>query len=221
MNIAIDGPAGAGKSTIAKILAKKLGFTYLDTGAMYRAVALKADRAGIAVSDEAAVEELLRALSLDVVYGGDGSQRVILDGEDVSDAIRAHRVSKLASDVSALSAVRLAMVDLQRAIAEKTDTVLDGRDIGTFVLPGAEFKFYLTASVDERARRRYLQLKEKGEPCDLESIKRDIAERDKNDAGRALAPLKKADDALEVDTTELSVDGVVNVLYSRVRRAKQ
>lgn len=215
MIIAIDGPAGAGKSTIAKLLAAKLYILYLDTGAMYRAVGLKALNSGVSVTDEAAVEKMLKNTKVDVSVEN-GVQRVFLDGTDVSAEIREHRVSKAASDISAVPCVRYKMVELQREIAKKRDTVLDGRDIGTFVLPNAEHKFFLTASVDERAKRRYNELIKKGESCELSKIKADITERDYNDTHRALAPLKKADDAVEVDTTNLSIDEVVNVLLAAI-----
>lgn len=215
MIIAIDGPAGAGKSTIAKLLAAKLGILYLDTGAMYRAVGLKALNSGVSVTDEAAVEAMLKNTKVDVSVEN-GVQLVFLDGADVSAEIREHRVSKAASDISAVPCVRYKMVELQREIAKKRDTVLDGRDIGTFVLPGAEHKFFLTASVDERAKRRYNELIKKGESCEFDKIKADITERDYNDTHRALAPLKKADDAVEVDTTKLSIDEVVSVLLAAI-----
>lgn len=208
MIIAIDGPAGAGKSTIAKLLAKELNILYLDTGAMYRAVGLKALKSGTSISDAAAVESMLTKTQVDVTVEN-GIQHVYLDGEDVSTEIREHSVSKAASDISAVPCVRYKMVELQREIAAKSDTILDGRDIGTFVLPNAEHKIFLTASVDERASRRYKELIEKGVDCKLDDIKADIAARDYNDSHRALAPLKKAADAVEVDTTGMSIPQVV------------
>ena len=213
MIIAIDGPGGAGKSTIAKLLAKKLNILYLDTGAMYRAVGLKALRSGVDIKDEKAVDAMLKTTEIDVKVV-DGTQKVYLDGEDVSVAIREHRVSKAASDISAVPCVRYAMVDLQRIIASKRDTVLDGRDIGTFVLPNAEHKIYLTASVEERALRRYNELRAKGEDCTLEKIAEDIATRDYNDSHRALAPLKKADDAVEIDSTFMTIEEVAQKIIS-------
>lgn len=209
MIIAIDGPAGAGKSTIAKLLAKKLGILYLDTGAMYRAVGLKAVENGVDISDEDAVKKMLDSTTVDVKIC-DSVQRVYLDGQDVTGRIREHRVSKAASDISAVPCVRYKMVELQREIASRCDTVLDGRDIGTFVLPNAEYKIFLTASVAERARRRYEELKAKGEDCTLESITADIEKRDYNDSHRALAPLRKADDAVEIDTTDLTIEEVAD-----------
>ena len=213
MNIAIDGPAGAGKSTIAKLLAAKLGILYLDTGAMYRAVGLKALNTGVDISDAAAVEKMLSDTKIDVTQEN-GVQHVYLDGNDVSSAIRENAVSKAASDISAVPCVRYKMVELQREIASKCDTVLDGRDIGTFVLPNAEYKIFLTASAEERAKRRYAELKAKGSTLTLEQIKDDIVKRDYNDSHRTLAPLKKADDATEVDTTAMSIDDVVCRIYA-------
>lgn len=215
MNIAIDGPAGAGKSTIAKILAARLGILYLDTGAMYRAVGYKAIKSGVSVSDLAAVENMLKNTTVDVRVE-DGVQHVYLDGEDVSGVIRTPEVSRAASDISALPPVRHAMVDLQRIIAAKQDTVLDGRDVGTFVLPNAEHKFFLTASVEERAKRRYKELVGRGENCDFEKIRKDIETRDYNDSHRALAPLKKADDAVEVDTTFMTIEEVADKLATLI-----
>ena len=216
MNIAIDGPSGAGKSTVAKILSKRLGIVYLDTGAMYRAVGLKAYRAGISPMDAESVGRMLAGTKIDIVYDN-GFQKVLLDHEDVSVEIRAHHISKYASDVSKIHAVRLAMVGLQREIAAKADSVLDGRDIGTFVLPNAEYKFFLTADVVERAKRRFLELKAKGAECNLSEIERDIAARDYNDSTRDFAPLKKADDAVIVDSTCLSIDGTVEKMLSCIK----
>lgn len=219
MNIAIDGPAGAGKSTIAKLLAAKLGILYLDTGAMYRAVGLKALNTGVDISDEAAVEKMLADTKIDVTQEN-GVQHVYLDGNDVSSAIRENAVSKAASDISAVPCVRYKMVELQREIASRCDTVLDGRDIGTFVLPNAEYKIFLTASAEERAKRRYAELKAKGSTLTLEQIKDDIVKRDYNDSHRTLAPLKKADNATEVDTTAMSIDDVVGRIYAIIGAKK-
>lgn len=215
MNIAIDGPAGAGKSTIAKRLSGELGFLYLDTGAMYRAVALAMLGKNVPADNESEVAKLLEIADIDIRYEN-GKQKVFLGGEDVSERIREHSVSKAASDFSALPCVRLKMVELQREIAGKTDTILDGRDIGTYVLPKAEIKFFLTASVEERARRRYAELKEKGVDCTLDGIRKDIETRDYNDSHRAFAPLKKADDAVEIDTTGMSIDEVTKFMLGIV-----
>lgn len=219
MNIAIDGPAGAGKSTIAKLLAAKLGILYLDTGAMYRAVGLKALNTGVDIADASAVEKMLADTKIDVKQEG-GVQHVYLDGKDVSVDIRENRVSKAASDISAVPCVRYKMVELQREIAAKCDTVLDGRDIGTFVLPNAEHKIFLTASAEERAKRRYAELKTKGSDLTFEQIKDDILKRDYNDSHRALAPLKKADDATEVDTTSMTIEEVTEKLCAIIGAKK-
>lgn len=219
MNIAIDGPAGAGKSTIAKLLAAKLGILYLDTGAMYRAVGLKALNTGVDIADASAVEKMLADTKIDVKQEG-GVQHVYLDSKDVSVDIRENRVSKAASDISAVPCVRYKMVELQREIAAKCDTVLDGRDIGTFVLPNAEHKIFLTASAEERAKRRYAELKAKGSDLTFEQIKDDILKRDYNDSHRALAPLKKADDATEVDTTSMTIEEVTEKLCAIIGAKK-
>ena len=194
-NIAIDGPAGSGKSTVAKLLANDCHILYLDTGAMYRACALAALRAGIDVADEVQVCELMRDLALSVVYR-DGVQHTLLADEDVSALLRSPEVSMAASTISRHPSVRLKMVEKQREIAGKMSCVLDGRDIGTFVLPDADFKFYLTASPEVRAKRRYDEMVARGEQVDFEALKRDIAARDEQDSTRALAPLKKADNAI-------------------------
>lgn len=217
MIIAIDGPAGAGKSTIAKKLAAQLSILYLDTGAMYRAVGLKSISCGISAKDEKAVDDMLADTTVDVVLEN-GEQKIYLDGVDVSGSIRTPDVSTAASDISAVPSVRYKMVELQREIASKRDTILDGRDIGTFVLPNAEHKIFLTASVSERAERRYKELVERGVNCDFDTIKKDIESRDYNDSHRALAPLKKADDAVEIDTTSLTIDEVVEKILNVIKR---
>lgn len=208
INIAIDGPAGAGKSTIAKAVAKDLGIIYLDTGAMYRATAYLALQKGIDPKDEQKVSEMLEDLKMDVVYK-DGDQHIIVNGIDATPYLREHYMSKAASDISALPCVRYKMVDLQRDFASKNDVVLDGRDIGTFVLPNANCKFFLTASPEERAQRRMKDLEEKGEKVDYQTLLSDIIQRDYNDSHREVAPLKQADDADFVDTTQMSVEDVV------------
>lgn len=208
LNIAIDGPAGAGKSTIAKAVAKDLGIIYLDTGAMYRATAYLALQKGIDPKDEQKVSEMLEDLKMDIVYK-DGDQHIIVNGIDATPYLREHYMSKEASDISALPCVRYKMVDLQRDFASKNDVVLDGRDIGTFVLPNANCKFFLTASPEERAQRRMKDLEEKGEKVDYQTLLSDIIQRDYNDSHREVAPLKQADDADFVDTTQMSVEDVV------------
>lgn len=213
MIIAIDGPSGAGKSTVAKLLAARLNLAYLDTGAMYRAVGLKAYESGVSVADEDKIAQLLAKTTIDIVFEG-GANIIMLDGRDVSTKIREHHISKLASDVSALKTVRLAMVELQREIASRKPCILDGRDIGTFVLPNADYKFFLTAGVDERAKRRYEELKSRGQQCDFEQLKQDIIQRDYNDSHRDFAPLKKADDAIEIDSTLLGIEQVVEKMLS-------
>lgn len=216
INIAIDGPAGAGKSTIARLLAEKLGYLYLDTGAMYRAVGLKVFRSGLAVDDEAKIGEMLDTTELDIVYT-DGAQKIFLDGKDVSEEIREHNVSAYASYVSRIKAVRLKMVEMQRDIAAKQNCILDGRDIGTFVLPNAEYKFFLTANSRERAKRRFAELKAKGVECNLEQIEKDIITRDYNDSHREFAPLKQADDAVVIDTSDMNIGQVAEKIINTVR----
>mgnify|MGYP005767058379 FL=1 len=215
-NIAIDGPAGSGKSTVAKLLANDCHILYLDTGAMYRACALAALKAGIDVADEVQVCELMRDLALSVVYR-DGVQHTLLGNEDVSALLRSPEVSMAASTISRHPSVRLKMVEKQREIAGKMSCVLDGRDIGTFVLPDADFKFYLTASPEVRAKRRYDEMVARGEQVDFEALKRDIAARDEQDSTRALAPLKKADDAILIDTSDMTVDEVLDTLKRKMQ----
>ena len=210
-SIAIDGPAGAGKSTIAKKIAEKKNLTYIDTGAMYRACALKAIRLGLSCSDSDSVGRMMKDTRIEFKAGSGGERKIFLDGEDVSGLIRSPEVSKGASDISALVPVRLSMAELQRDMAKGLDVILDGRDIGTYVLPDAELKIYLTASADERTRRRLEEMRNRGDDSStMEEVRRDIDYRDRNDSRRELAPLRKADDAVEIDTTGLSIDQVVN-----------
>lgn len=211
INIAIDGPSGAGKSTIAKSIAARKKITYLDTGAMYRAVGLKVYLTNSDMYDENQLSNILDNLDLDIKYVN-GEQKVFLDGKDVSKDIREHHISKLASDVSAIPACRLKLVDLQRRIAEKSDCVLDGRDIGTYVLPYANVKIFLTASPEVRATRRYKELLAKGQKVEYDKVLSDINERDKNDSSRAFAPLKKADDAVEIDSSDMTIEQVIAVI---------
>lgn len=211
INIAIDGPSGAGKSTIAKSIAARKKITYLDTGAMYRAVGLKVYMTDSDMYDENQLDRILDNLDLDIKYVN-GEQKVFLDGKDVSKDIREHQISKLASDVSAIPACRLKLVDLQRRIAEKSDCVLDGRDIGTYVLPDANVKIFLTASPEVRATRRYKELLAKGQKVEYDKVLSDINERDKNDSSRAFAPLKKADDAVEIDSSDMTIEQVIAVI---------
>ena len=213
--VAIDGPAGAGKSTVAKEVAKLLHITYLDTGAMYRAVALKCLRLGLDPNREEDVLTFLNETDVDIRYRND-AQLVFLDGEDVSAAIRENRISGAASDISRLKPVRLKLVELQRKIAEKQSVIMDGRDIGTYVLPHAKYKFFLTAAPEERASRRYLELLAKGENVRYEQVLADIMTRDENDSKRDFAPLKKAEDAVLIDTSHYTVREVVAKLVETI-----
>ncbi len=213
-SIAIDGPSGAGKSSMAKAIAAKYSFIYVDTGAIYRTVGLAAHRRGISCSDEAAVSKILPELNIEMKYDGQGEQRMYLDGEDVSSDIRLPEISICASDVSALPAVRAFLLEMQRSMARTNNVIMDGRDIGTVVLPDADVKIFLTASSAERARRRLLQLMEKGINEDYEKVLREIEYRDQQDSNRDIAPLKPADDAVIVDTSELDIDGTIAVLSS-------
>ncbi len=216
LNIAIDGPAGSGKSTVAKRIAADLHILYLDTGAMYRACALKALEAGADTENEAELMDLFREMKLDIEYEN-GVQKTILDGKDVSEEIRMPKVSMAASVVSRHASVRMHMVEKQREIAGKMSCVLDGRDIGTYVLPDADFKFYLTASPEVRARRRYNEMVKKGLTVDFETLKKDIARRDEQDMNRAFAPLKQAEDAVLVDTSEMTIDEVVAFVENKMQ----
>ena len=211
INIAIDGPAGAGKSTVAKAVAKDLGIIYLDTGAMYRATAYYALQQNISVTDEESVKAMLETMSMDIVYE-DGVQQIYVNGINTTPYLREHYMSKAASDISALPPVRYKMVELQREFAKSPDVVLDGRDIGTFVLPDANCKFYMTATAEERATRRYKELVEKGQSVDYDTLIKDIIQRDYNDSHREVAPLKQAEDAEFVDTTEMGIDDVVSYI---------
>ena len=209
MNIAIDGPAGAGKSTIARLAAKELGFVYVDTGAMYRAIALYLLDNHTDINDEADLKKALDSININIVYEN-GVQHVFLDPVDVSEEIRSEKVGNMASTSSALAPVRAKLLDLQRDVAAKNDVIMDGRDIGTNILPNAELKIYLTASVDVRAKRRYDELKLKGESPDLEEIKKGIEQRDYQDMNRDIAPLKQAEDAVFLDTSDMSISEVVD-----------
>jgi len=214
--IAIDGPAASGKSTTAQLLAEKLGYVYIDTGAMYRACALKAKKMGIDINDEESIRELLDDIDIRI-ENHNSKNRIFLDGEDVSEDIRADDISALASAISAIPAVRYKMVELQRKMGEKGGVILDGRDIGTFVFPTAEVKFFLTASPEVRAKRRWLELQQKGINKDFSEVLADLVKRDNNDSQRALAPLKKADDAIEVDTSNMTIEEQTDCLYQIIR----
>ena len=222
-SIAIDGPSGAGKSTLAKRLAQELGFLYVDTGAIYRTVALKALWEKADPSDPAQVVPLLEGLELHMGYDSDGVQRMYLEGEDVSAAIRRHKVSGAASQVSAIPEVRAFLLDVQRRLAEEHSVVMDGRDIGTVVLPDAEVKVFLTASPEARARRRCLELGGRGTPQPYEKVLEEIRERDWNDTHRSIAPLRQAEDAVLLDTTDLdfqeSREALLAILRERTNGA--
>lgn len=213
MNIAIDGPAGAGKSTIARLASKKLGFLYVDTGAMYRAIALYLLNNDTDITDKEALDKALSEISIDIVYA-DEVQHVILNGDDVSSKIREERVGNMASKSAALPEVRKKLLFLQRDIAAKNDVIMDGRDIGTNILPNAELKIYLTASVEVRAKRRYDELVEKGQSPDINIIKDDIEKRDYQDMHREIAPLKQAEDAVLLDSSYMTIEEVVEKIIA-------
>lgn len=208
VNIAIDGPAGAGKSTIARRLASELGYIYVDTGAMYRAMAYEFLCKGIDPEDETAISAAAEQADVSIIYQ-DGEQRVILNGEDVSRCIRDEKVGNMASVTSAYPEVRRKLVDLQRRLAATSSVIMDGRDIGTVVLPNADVKIYLTASSAVRAQRRYDELQAKGQPCELAAIEQDIIDRDYRDMHRTQSPLRQAEDAVLLDTSELTIEEVI------------
>lgn len=201
ISITIDGPSGAGKSTMARALAQEMGYLYVDTGAIYRTVGLAVQRRGVDPQDPQAVEQVLGQVDITMGYGSDGAQRMYLDGEDVSQAIRQHEISRYASQVAALAPVRAFLLNKQRHLADNHNVIMDGRDIGTVVLPQAEVKIFLTADAKDRAQRRYMELLERGQQADLEQVLADVVERDRQDMERPIAPLKKAEDATVVDTT--------------------
>lgn len=212
-NIAIDGPAGAGKSTIAKLVAKELGFIYVDTGAMYRGLAVHFLKKGIVPGEVEKIEAACEDAKVELGYEN-GVQQVYLNGENITSQLREEAVGNMASVSSAVPAVRAKLLDLQRNLAKEKDVVMDGRDIGTNVLPNADVKVYLTASVECRAMRRFKELEEKGEACDFEQIKQDIQERDERDMTREIAPLKQAEDATLIDSSEMGIDDVVKAIIA-------
>ncbi len=218
VNIAIDGPAGAGKSTVAKRIAEEFGYLYVDTGAMYRAMALFFLQKGIDGRDEAAIEAACREVSVSLEYR-DGAQQVLLNGENVTDRIRTEEVSRMASVTSVYRAVREKLVQQQRELARRRDVVMDGRDIGTAVLPDATLKVYLTASSRVRALRRFKELKERGEEVNLEAIEEEIIRRDERDMNRALSPLKRANDAVLLDSSEMTLEEVLREMEELVEDA--
>jgi len=215
--IAIDGPAGAGKSTVAKAIAERLGYNYLDTGAMYRAAAYYMLENGIQPSDAEKVVAKLGDMRMRIEYN-DGVQRVIVNGKDVTPFIRTPEISKGSSDIAVIPEVRHKLVDIQRGVSGDYDIVMDGRDIGTYVLPDADFKFYITASARERAKRRYLELKETDQTADLDRIEMEIIARDKTDMSREFAPLKQAEDAVYVDTTEMGREEVIGHIIKIINK---
>lgn len=215
-NVAIDGPAGAGKSTIAKLVAKKKGYIYVDTGAMYRGLAIHFLKKKADPEDRQAVAEACRDAEVTIGYE-DGVQQIYLNGENVTGMLRTEEVGNMASKTSAIPEVREKLLELQRSLAREKDVIMDGRDIGTNILPDADVKIYLTASVETRAERRYKELKEKGEKCDLAEISRDIRERDERDMTREIAPLKKAEDAVLVDSSDMTIKEVVDEICRHCR----
>ncbi|MFD2168722.1 (d)CMP kinase [Tumebacillus lipolyticus] len=219
LRVALDGPAGAGKSTVAKLVAKSLGLTYVDTGAMYRAITWKALQEQINPADEAALTAISSRVQIDFKLTSEG-QDVFLDGVDITEEIRARDVTANVSAVSAVPGVRASLVKLQQEIANKMGVVMDGRDIGTVVLPDADVKIWLTASVEERARRRYEEMTAKGHQLDFEQLKRDIERRDELDSGREHSPMKRADDAVIVDTSGLGIEAVVEKILHICRSAE-
>ena len=218
-NVAIDGPAGAGKSTIAKLVAKEKGFIYVDTGAMYRAIALYLIRKGVGIDDNAGFEKYCGEANVSIEYDN-GTQIVLLNGENVNGLIRTQEVGNMASASSTNGKVRAQLLELQRKLARENDVVMDGRDIGTNILPNAECKIYLTASSRVRAERRYLELKEKGTDCDLDTIEKEIIERDERDMNREIAPLKQAEDAVFLDTSDMSIEEVKDKIIAIIDSSK-
>lgn len=216
ISIAIDGPAGAGKSSLARAAAKELGFIYVDTGALYRTLGLKFLNTNTSVEDERSAIELLKSTEADIRFV-DGEQHVFLDGEDVTALIRTPEVSMAASKSSALPPVRAFLLEKQRELARKNNVLMDGRDIGTVVLPDATVKIFLTASAEERARRRYLELTEKGQAVEYQDVYEDMVKRDYDDSHRAIAPLKPAEDSVTVDTTGLAIEQSLELLLNTIR----
>lgn len=219
-NVAIDGPAGAGKSTIAKLVAKKTGFIYVDTGAMYRALAVHFIEEGLDGEDLSAIERACQSASVSIQYEN-GVQKVILNGEDVSALIRQEQVGNMASKSSTVPKVREKLLELQRNLADQEDVIMDGRDIGTNILPNAEVKIYLTASVSTRAKRRFDELTEKGEHCDYDEIYHDIEERDYRDMNRETAPLKQAEDAILIDSSDRTISEVVSEIMNCIENRRK
>lgn len=220
MVIAIDGPSGAGKSEISRRLAARLGIAYLDTGALYRAVGMKAFEEGVSPEDEAALSDMLSGTELDAVCSQGGAPRVLLDGRDVTDELRTQVIADMASRVSAQGVVRAWLLDRQRELARARDAILDGRDIGTQVFPDAEVKIYLTASAGVRAQRRMDQLCAAGRPAEYGDVLREVNERDERDMNRAVSPLRRAEDAYLIDSSDMTIDEVVDAILNRVAQAR-
>ena len=214
--VAIDGPASSGKSTTAKRLAHELKYVYIDTGAMYRACGLCSLNRGIALDDLDGLARMLDTISIDIQYDPEGN-RLFLDGVDVTGEIRREEISRLASEIAVIGIVREKMVDLQRKLGEKGGVIMDGRDIGTVVFPDADYKFFMTADVRVRAERRWTEFRKKGVDVPLDKIEEELRWRDRNDSSRAIAPLKQADDAIRIDTTNLSIDEQVRVLQEYIK----
>ncbi len=219
MIIAIDGPAGAGKSTVARLLARELRFLYIDTGAMYRALTLKALEDKIDIKDTDAIVNMARSSTIDLTNTPDGSLKLFLDSREVTRQIRQPEITKSVSEIAKIRGVREIMLKLQRKLGEHRDSVLDGRDIGTVVFPDAHKKFYLDAQFDERVRRRYKELQELGQGVTLEDIRSDVKNRDTIDSTREVAPLKKADDAIYIDTTNMTIKEVVERLLKEINKS--
>lgn len=217
-SVAIDGPAGAGKSTIAKLISKEMGYIYVDTGAMYRAMAVYFSKNKVNPEDESAINEAVKNVDIKIEYQN-GEQQVILNGENVTGLLRTEETGNMASKTSKYKEVRSKLVELQRELAKTTDVVMDGRDIGTTVLPDAFVKIYLTASSDARAKRRYDELMAKGEQCDLSAIKEDIEKRDYQDMHREISPLKQAEDAVLLDTSDMNIEQVVAAMRDIIDNA--
>ena len=220
-SIAIDGPSGAGKSTLARRLARELSFLYVDTGAIYRTVGLAVRRQGIDPADADAVASLLPVLDIAMGYGEDGLQHMTLNGEDVTEAIRENEISAYASKVAAIPAVRDFLLEMQRRAAREHDVIMDGRDIGTVVLPQADLKIYLTAAAEARAERRFRELLERGQQADFDQVLAEVIERDRRDTEREIAPLRRAGDAVMADTTDLDLEGSFRLLLGLVRERFQ
>jgi len=217
MIIAVDGPSGAGKSTVARILAKRLGFLYVDTGAMYRALTLKALENKIPVSDEKRINDLASGVRIDLRNNSDGSLSVILDGRDVSPDIRQARITRFVSDVAKIKEVREIMVKMQRELGQKKDCVLDGRDIGTVVFPDAQKKFFIDATLQVRVQRRFKELRGLGQDITLNDVEMDLSNRDKIDSTRQVSPLRQAQDAIYIDTSDLSIEQVVDKMFEFIK----